>query len=339
MDHHTSLRHVLVSAGSLIAIFAFSTSVSAQAWTPAQGEATVTVQFQDAFVKYHLFGTTPLDRGHIRSNGAVFDFSYGITDKAALTVALPYVASKYNGPYPHPTRIDNGQYHSGFQDFRFDFRYNITRKRLVLTPFVGTIMPSHDYIYFAHSAVGRDLRQLQVGLYGAKMLDAVVPGLFLLGRYSYGFNERVLDVSHNQSNADLEVGYFVTSEFRLFALGAGQVTHGGIDFPNPSVWGGLPGGLPPLLFAHHDQIGRDNWLNVGGGAAYTLTPSVDLFGSVIHTIAGRNMHALEYGANFGVSWSFMKGSQGIRSSRVPTAKDREQRRIRSLLRCVCQKGH
>ena len=110
MHHHTSLRRVLVSAASGIAISAFSTRASAQAWTPAQGEGTVTVQFQDAFVKYHLFTTTPLDRGHIRSNGVVFDFTYGITDKAALTVAVPYVAAKYNGPYPHPTGIDNGQY-------------------------------------------------------------------------------------------------------------------------------------------------------------------------------------------------------------------------------------
>jgi hypothetical protein len=339
LHDHTSLRYESLSATLVLAILAFSTRASAQAWTPARGEGTVTVQFQDAFVKYHLFATTPIDRGHIRSNAVVFDFTYGLTDKAALTIALPYVAAKYNGPYPHPTGIDNGQYHSTFQDLRFDVRYNLTRKNLVITPYVGTIVPSHEYIYFAHSAVGRDFRQLQLGLYAAKLLDAVVPGLFVSGRYSYGFNERILDISHNQSNVDLEVGYFVKSELRLFALGTGQVTHGGIDFPNPSVWGGLPGGLPPLLFAHHDQIGRDNWLNVGVGAAYSLIPSVDLFGSVIHTVTGRNMHELEYGVTFGVSWSLVGGNQGVRSSQVPTAQDRHQSRIRSLVRCVCQKGH
>jgi len=339
MHDHTSSNFVLLFATLGIAILTTPTIASAQAWTPARGEGTLTVQFQDAFVKYHPFTTTPIDRGHIRSNGVVLDFTYGLTDKLALTIALPYVAAKYNGLYPHPTGIDNGQYHSTFQDFRFDVRYNLTRKSLVITPFAGTIVPSHGYTYFAHSAVGRDLRELQLGLYAAKMLDAVLPGLFVAGRYSYGFNERVLDIAHNQSNADLEVGYFLTPELRVLALGAGQVTHGGIDFPNPSVWGGLPGGLPPLLFAHHDQIGRDNWLNVGVGAAYTLMPSVDLFGSVIHTVTGRNMHELEYGASFGVSWSLVRGNQGVRSSQVPTAQDRTQRRIRSLIRCVCQKGH
>jgi len=334
MHHHTSSRHLLLSAAFVVAVFAAPTRAFAQAWTPAQGEGTITVQFQDAFVKYHLFTTTPLDRGHIRSNGVVVDFTYGITDKAAVSVALPYEAGKYNGLYPHPTGIDNGQYHPTFQDFRFDLRYNIRRKGLVLTPFVGTIVPSHDYIYYAHSAVGRDLRELQVGVYAAKLINAVLPGLFLSGRYSYGFNERVLDISHNQSNVDLEMGYFVTRELRLFALGTGQVTHGGIDFPDPRV-----GALPPLLLAHHDQIGRDNLLNIGAGAAYTLTPSVDLFGSVIHTAAGRNLHELQYGASFGVSWSLVKGSQGVRSSRAPTAQDRNESRIRTLVRCACQKGH
>src|SRR5262245_3793513 len=72
--------------------------VLAQAWTPPQGEGTVAVQFQDAFVKYHQLPTVRLDRGHIRGETLLVDVTYGITDKAAVSVALPYVASKYNGP-------------------------------------------------------------------------------------------------------------------------------------------------------------------------------------------------------------------------------------------------
>jgi hypothetical protein len=60
------------------------------------------------------------------------------------------------------TPIDDGKYHPTFQDFRFDVRYNVTKKGVVLTPFVGSIVPSHDYAYFGHSAVGRDLKELQV---------------------------------------------------------------------------------------------------------------------------------------------------------------------------------
>ena len=82
---------------------------------------------------------------------------------------------------------------------------------------------------FAHSAPGRDLHELQVGAYWAKLLDRVLPGLFVTGRYSYGFTQRVLDISHNRSNVDLELGYFIKPEVRVFGLGSGQLTHGGID--------------------------------------------------------------------------------------------------------------
>ena len=50
-------------------------------------------------------------------------------------------------------------------------RFLPARFKAVLFTFAGTIMPSHDYIYYAHSAVGRDLRELQVGAYWAKLLD------------------------------------------------------------------------------------------------------------------------------------------------------------------------
>jgi outer membrane protein TolC len=90
-----------------------------------------------------------------------------------------------------------------------------------------------------------------------------------------------------------------------------------------------------VLYPHHDQISRDNFLNLGGGAAYTLTPSVDVFGSVIHTAAGRNGHALQYGATVGVSWSFMKGGRTARAGGLAQAQNRRQARTKALAKCRC----
>jgi hypothetical protein len=314
--------------------------VHAQAWLPAQGEGSVSLLYQDTGVKYHYFTTTPYDRGHIQGNTVLADVTYGVTDKLAVTLGIPWVASKYNGLFPHPlvadvlagvspprpNPIDDGTYHSTFQDFRFDVRYNLTRKAVVLTPFVGSIVPSHDYTYFAHSAAGRDLKELQVGVLGSKLLDALAPGLFVQGRYSYGFTQQVLDISHNQSNVDLEVGYFVTPRLRVLALSSGQVTHGGIDLAPPACQL-CPASLPPLLLAYHDQITRDNFVNLGGGVAYTLNERIDLFGSMIHTVAARNVHAIDYGVSMGVSLGF--------STR--RARDRALTE-RSLVKCLCEKA-
>jgi len=314
--------------------------VHAQAWLPAQGEGTVSLLYQDTGVKYHYFTTTPYDRGHIEGSTVLADVTYGVTDKFAVTIGIPWVASKYNGLLPHPLAsdvlagvsparpnpIDDGTYHSTFQDFRFDVRYNITRKAVVLTPFVGSIVPSHDYTYFAHSAAGRDLNELQVGILASKLLDALAPGLFVQGRYSYGFIQQVLDMSHNQSNMDLEVGYFVTPRLRVLALSTGQVTHGGIDLDPPACQL-CPASLPPLLLLHHDQITRDNFVNLGGGVAYTLNERLDLFGSMLHTVYARNVHAIDYGVSVGVSLGF--------STR--RARDRALTE-RSLVKCLCEKA-
>jgi len=319
---------------------ALSAPVHAQAWLPAQGEGTVSLLYQDTFVTYHYFTTTPYDRGHTQGSAVLVDVTYGVTDKLAVTFGVPWVASKYNGPFPHPLAsdllagvsparpnpVDDGTYHSTFQDFRFDIRYNATRKAVVLTPFIGSIVPSHDYTYFAHSAVGRDLKELQVGILASKLLDALAPGLFVQGRYSYGFTQQVLDISHNHSNMDLEVGYFITPRLRALALSSGQVTHGGIDLPQVACDLCPAPYQPPLILAHHDQITRDNFLNLGGGVAYTLNERLDLFGSLIHTVAARNGHAIQYGVSAGVSLGF--------STR--RARDRALAE-RSLVKCLCEK--
>jgi hypothetical protein len=68
--------------------------VHAQAWLPAKGEGTVSMVFQDTFIKYHYFTTTPLDRGHIKSESLLVDVTYGLTDKIAVSVGIPWVTAK-----------------------------------------------------------------------------------------------------------------------------------------------------------------------------------------------------------------------------------------------------
>ena len=149
-------------------------------------------------------------------------------------------------------------------------------------------------------------------------------GLVVQGRYAYGFTEKVFDIPHNRSSMDFEVGYFLTPKLRLMGLGVGQRTHGGVDLRLNSR-----ADLGPLLYSHHDQIDRLNYLNLGGGVAYTLTEKMDVFGSVLHTVAQRNGHALRYNATIGVSWSFS----------TPRGKDRAIADAgHSIAKCICGKS-
>ena len=75
---------------------------------------------------------------------------------------------------------------------------------IVLTPFVGSVTPSHDYTYFAHAGFGRDLNEVQIGASAAKLFEKGIPGLIIQARYAYGFVQQVVDISHNRSLMSLE---------------------------------------------------------------------------------------------------------------------------------------
>jgi hypothetical protein len=324
-------------------------AASAQAFVPRAGEGTVSFLFQNFHVTDHYLTTTQRDFfGPVDTNVLVVDASYGLTDRLAVDVALPFVVSKYSGDYPHPLPIapvtlDDGRYHGTFQDVRLAVRYSVVRGRTAVTPFVGSFVPSHGYEPLAHSAPGRGLKELQVGVSVAALLDRLVPGAFVQGRYSYGFIEPVNDLSDirlnaNRSNADLEVGYFVTPGLRVFLLGSGQLTHGGIDLdvvgPDdfwPYIFGVVSTPEGAHIFRNHDRIDRFNYLNVGAGASVALSDNVDLFGSYMWTEAARNGHALSRALSLGLTVGFGR-ARG--PDQTVTA-----RRQGSLVRCLCQKGN
>jgi hypothetical protein len=309
----------------------------AQAFVPAQGEGTVAVLFQNQFFKYHVVPTREVDIGHIYSDSLLVDMSYGLTDKLAIGVGLPWVATRYNGTAPHPlpdfsgpNPVDDGTWHSTAQDVRIDVRYNMTRNLMnagvVVTPFVGSVTPSHDYTYFAHAGFGRDLNEVQLGTSVAKLFEKGIPGLLVQGSYAYGFVQEVVDIPHNRSLASLEAAYFATPNLRLLALSSGQITHGGIDFYGSAISRLL---LTTEQFIHHDQIVRENILSLGGGASYSLNESLDVFGSAMHTVAQRNGHELDLGVSVGITWSFTTSRAKARASSVSGD---------SLTRCLCEKG-
>ena len=328
---------VLATLAVPIALALSAAPARAQAWLPPQGEGTVSILFSDVLVNTHFFGTQPVDAGRIRSESMLVDVTYGVTDRFAFSVALPLVASEYTGnsnspfaaPHPQPlypgvNPLDDGTYHAVWQDFRFGARYNLVKKRgFALTPFVGSLVPSHGYDTFAHAAAGRDLNELQFGVSAAKVFESV-PGVFVQASYSYGIVQQVLDISHNRSMLSAEAGYFVTPKVRVIGLSSGQITHGGID--------ATPGlGFDPIRFPVHDEITRDNFLSVGGGVDYAMSEKFDVFGSVVHALAAaqRNGHQIDHGLTIGLTWSFSTRRAGARA--IADAEG-------SLARCVCEKG-
>jgi hypothetical protein len=226
----------------------------------------------------------------------------GLSDKVAVDLAVPFVAARYHGNRPHPdTDIDDGTYHHSFTDMRVSLRYNLWRGSAVITPYVGTIVPTHDYAFYGHAAFGEGLRELQVGTYIAKTFTAGVPGLFLSGRVGYGFVEKVLDISHNRSQADSRsrVLHHAQAEHVLHAWR-----------PDHSRWDrfsvGRPARAPSGIQTRPRHHPAGELSACRRGSRLFLSDSVDLFGSFTRLVAGRNGHALNRGISVGVSVGFSR---------------------------------
>jgi hypothetical protein len=160
-----------------------------------------------------------------------------------------------------------------------------------------------------------------VGVSVAKLFAS--QGLFVQGRYGFGVGKRTEGILPQHSDAQVEVGYFVTPALRIMALAAGRLSHNGIEwFPT------MRADLPWELWSNHDRLSSERFLNLGGGAAFALSDSLDLFGSFIATKAGANTHRVNRGITAGLSWSFR------RSGPEEVAGSGE----RTLLKCLCEKS-
>jgi hypothetical protein len=281
-----------------------ATSVQAQAWLPLKGEGQITITYQNLYVKDHVdFEGKRFQSGPIRTHTVISSLEYGLTNKIALDAEITHVTSKFEGfvgPVPHGP-VDTGSYHPSFQDLRIGVRYNVRSSPLVVTPFVATVIPTHHYETRGHSAVGRRLHELLMGVNVGSDLEGIVPRSYVQGRYSYAIVERIEEFNLNRSNADWELGFFATDRVTLRFTGAWQRTYHGIKIPIDSNH--------PHFHEIHDRATKANFLKLGGGMSFSLTRSVDLHADFNNTARGQNTHAPR-GLSLGISWRF--GRRGFR---------------------------
>ena len=274
---------------------------NAQAWLPSKGDGQVTITYENIYVRDHFDYTGKrFDAGPIRTNTVVSTFEFGITDKLTLDSQLTHVTSKYEGfvgPVPHGPP-DTGVYHPTFQDAVVGVRYNVLSRKLLVTPFAAVSIPTHHYETRGHTAVGRDLRELQVGVNVGRDLDEVIPRTYIQARYSYAFVQNVQQFGLNRSNVDWEFGYYAKPRVSLRFTGSWQYTHSGLRFP-------LDHDIPDF-HELHDRAAKSSFVRFGGGLTVTLAKNFDLHADVGNTFRGYTTHGAR-GLSLGISWRFSRG--------------------------------
>jgi hypothetical protein len=293
-------RSTLLGCALLIAIAPHNLT-HAQAWLPSRGEGQVTVTYENIYVRDHFDYTGKrFDGGPIRTNTVVTTFEYGITNKLTLDSQLTHVTSKYEGfvaPVPHGPP-DTGVYHPTFQDAVIGVRYNVLSRELMVTPFVAVSIPTHHYETRGHTAVGRDLRELQVGINVGRDLEEMIPRTYFQARYSYAFVQNVEEFGLNRSNADWEFGYYAKPQLSLRFTGAWQYTLSGLRYP-------LDQAIPDF-HELHDRAAKSGFVRFGGGFTVTLARNFDLHADFGNTFRGTTTHGAR-GLSLGISWRFSRG--------------------------------
>jgi hypothetical protein len=295
----------LLAEASLVALslLTFRVYAYSQAFVPSKGAGSVSVNAGTVSAKGHFLDDgTRLPGYETRANNVTFSMDYGVTDRLAVGLTLPYIRSKYTGkeePLNLPINVlDDGAYHGTLQDFAIETRYNLFSRPFVATPFATITLPSHQYDTIGEAAVGPNLKQFTVGLYGGRLLNPVLSRAIVQGSLSHTISEKALGLRLDRSNMDVSAGYFITSSLSGSFLWRRQWMHGGLGFADlydPST--------SAEVFLHSDKLTRQNFQHVGLGAGLTVTESASVSFSWLKFVSGSNSH-YGHGISGGISWSF-----------------------------------
>ena len=300
------------AAGFLVAGLLLSpAALYGQAWTPPAGQGTVWVSTQMLHADAHLLGSGITPDIDVRATTFTLGLDYGLTDRLAFGLSLPYVSTRFDGGVPHAgSVVDSGADHRTPTDLRLDLRYKALDSIVAFTPMASVLMPTNDYDTLGHSAPGRGLREYAAGFDVGYNAVPISPSLFLSGGYRFTYVERIDDeITVDRSNAEVHADYLVTERLALRASGIWQETDGGLDLP-------LAPSQRREHGQHHDQLARANFWHGSVGAGYGLTPSLDLFVSWSTSLEGVNSHRFRSWSG-GVSWRFDRSR--LRRIRQPAA--------------------
>jgi len=76
-----------------------------------------------------------------------------------------------------------------------------------------------------------------------------------------------------------------------------------------------------------------DFVDVGGGVSYSLTRSMDLFGSLLTMPWGTNGHALKTGVSLGINWTFRTPWARPQLAYQPGSNREGRRRLTSPHKC------
>jgi hypothetical protein len=288
------------SAAAIVAVLVLPASAAAQAFTPPPRVGSVTVAWQWIDNTGHILTDgTFFPRGQSITSSVLAELDYGITERLAATVAVPFVFARYTGQLPPFSGLERDAcrcWHQSFQDFSLAGRYRLGDEFWALTPQVRVVIPSHDYPYRGEAVVGPNLNQLLLSVSGAWRLAPALPKASIQAGYTFALVEKAEeDLRANRSNVSTSFGYALTRSLYVHGGALFQKTHGGLTAFDLRV-------APPDQQAQGDRLLKMRYWHLTGGLSYSAG-FADLFFAVEPYVWGRDAHdGIAY--TVGSTWYF-----------------------------------
>jgi hypothetical protein len=301
-------RHAVCLAATIQ--LTFTSALAAQPWVPPQGEGTVSLTYQNYYTLGHFdAGGRENTNGATHTKTLVAEIDYALTDNVAISVSLPFVASKYTGPpeyivggvVTHPGPLDDGTYHGTFQDVHVEVRRVWWAGPIAVAPFLGGTIPTHDYETHGEAVAGRHRREGLIGASGGADLTPWVPAVYVHSSYALAIAEPQHGFQSVKSNINVETGYVQASWIALRALADWQIAHRGPTIRELAAddWLG------------HDRLIVSSHFALGGGVTLSMTRTLELNALWIATISGGGGAHRARTLAVGTSWTFGSGMKGF----------------------------
>jgi hypothetical protein len=289
-----------------IAVCSLQVAVGAESGSRA-GHGHVSVNFQVIRVDGFQNSVAVSPIGTVDTQSLDLHIEYYLTDRITLSAGIPYVKKRYNGggqhnpllldpPRPYIENVDALDWNTDFQDFHVGVRYLAKDGPVMIEPYAYIGLPSHEYAFFGHAAVGQQLFKFDIGT-----TITWVPGLsnaYYRADVGYVFVEETLGVNIDHWLINGEVGYFFGPRLtgRVFA----QLKKGhGLTFPNS-----FDTPRTGEQWYQHDRLVKHNFANAGIGLDWDINDKYQLHASALTMIWEEQVHIMEYTFGFGVSRSF-----------------------------------
>jgi hypothetical protein len=298
-------------AGASLAAFA---QTQGKLGVPARGTGTMGVSIQHLTITERDLTILREEFGEITLRAAYFELDYGLTDRLALELTLPYKSNRYVGNQPHDPRLllddhgeqflDDGKYRGNWGDFGVNLRWLWRTDPIAVTPFIGYYRPASNYPLFTETQAGTGQWRVDAGVNVGGRLGAPTRNLFWQAGFAYSYMEktRPSDAPARRANHSLlnvELDWMATPRLTTYLALTRLTPHNALEFVDF-----LPGIPSSDLFYWHDRLLPWEHTTWALGMSYEVSEPLALSVSYGGTQSISFGHLFEPALTFGISRSF-----------------------------------